>query len=148
MFAKPSLTTRRVVAALVLSTLCLAAPPTLAHHSCAAEFDYDSTGTIEGEVIEVLFVNPHVRYFIAVVDADGTETIWDTQTSSVSALTRYGWVKDTIQLGEKVTLTGNLGRDNTRKLWIREVVKEDGTIVRPVAGGAQPRDEESESTRQ
>ena len=138
----------RVTAALAVSTLCLSAPQTLAHHSFAAEFDYDSTGTIEGEVIEVLFVNPHVRYFVAVVDAAGTETIWDTQTSSVSALTRYGWVKDSIRLGEKVTLTGNLGRDNTRKLWIREVVKEDGTIIRPVAGGAEPRAEESESTTQ
>ena len=65
----------RAKATLVLSTLCLAAPPTLAHHSFAAEFDYDATGTIEGEVVEVLFVNPHVRYFVAVIDAEGTETI-------------------------------------------------------------------------
>jgi hypothetical protein len=128
--------------------LCTFAPITDAHHSFAAEFDYDAMGTIEGEVIEVLFVNPHVRYFVAVVDAAGNEAIWDTQTSSVSALTRYGWSKDTIELGDKVKFTGNLGRDNTRKLWIREAVLEDGTTVRPVAGGAGPRAEESETTSQ
>ena len=102
-----------------------------AHHSFAAEFDYDATGTITGEVIEVLFVNPHARYFIAVTDADGNEVIWDAQTRSTSALTRVGWTEDSIELGEIVTLEGNLGRDNTRKLWIREVVKQDGTIIHP-----------------
>jgi hypothetical protein len=139
---------RRVALVFAVAGLCLGPPTVLAHHSFAAEFDYDTTGTIEGEVIEVLFVNPHVRYFIAVLDAAGNETIWDTQTSSVSALTRYGWTEDIIQLGDKVKLTGNLGRDNTRKLWIREAVLEDGTIVRPVAGGAAPRAEEAETTTQ
>jgi hypothetical protein len=140
---------RRDVAALITVTgLCLSASATSAHHSFAAEFDYDATGTIEGEVIEVLFVNPHVRYFVAVVDAAGNETIWDTQTSSVNTLLRYGWTEGTIELGDKVKLTGNLGRDNTRKLWIREAVMEDGTIVRPVAGGAgTAEEEESESTQ-
>jgi hypothetical protein len=125
--------------------LCSFATIAQAHHSFAAEFDYDAMGTIEGEVIEVLFVNPHVRYFVAVVDAEGNEAIWDTQTSSVSALTRYGWEKDTIRLGDKVKLTGNLGRDNTRKLWIREAVMADGAIIRPVAGGAAPRGVETDS---
>jgi hypothetical protein len=120
----------------------------LAHHSFAAEFDYDAMGTIEGEVIEVLFVNPHVRYFVAVVDAAGNEVIWDTQTSSVNTLLRYGWTEDLIQLGARIKLTGNLGRDNTRKLWIREAVLADGTVIRPVAGGAEPRDEEAETATQ
>jgi hypothetical protein len=133
---------------LVVAVACLSPPAALAHHSFAAEFDYDATGTIEGEVIEVLFVNPHVRYFVAVIDAAGNETIWDTQTSSVNTLLRYGWTEGTIELGDKVRLTGNLGRDNTRKLWIREAVMEDGTIVRPVAGGVEPDVEESETIPQ
>jgi hypothetical protein len=83
-----------------------------------------------------------------VIDAAGNETIWDTQTSSVNTLLRYGWTEGTIELGDKVRLTGNLGRDNTRKLWIREAVMEDGTIVRPVAGGVEPDVEESETIPQ
>lgn len=144
----PGATPSKAAAVIALLTVCPFAPIALAHHSFAAEFDYDAMGTIEGEVIEVLFVNPHVRYFVAVIDAEGNEAIWDTQTSSVSALTRYGWTKETIELGDKVKLTGNLGRDNTRKLWIREAVMEDGTTVRPVAGGAAPRDSETESAEQ
>jgi hypothetical protein len=114
----------------------LMAGTTHAHHSFAAEFDYDLTGTIEGEVIEVLFVNPHARYFIAVTDQDGNEVIWDTQTRSTSALTRVGWSRDTLRVGERVTLEGNLGRDNTHKLWIREVRKANGEVIHPTAEAA------------
>lgn len=102
-----------------------------AHHSFAAEFDYDRLGDIEGEVIEVLYVNPHARYFIAVTDADGNEVIWDAQTRSPSALTRIGWSRDTIKLGDRVTIHGNLGLGDTRKIWIEEVRFESGRIVLP-----------------
>jgi Family of unknown function (DUF6152) len=126
----------RKIGALIGMAAC--ASPALAHHSFAAEFDYDATGTIEGTVVEVLFVNPHARFFVAVEDSDGKEVIWDTQTRSLSALTRVGWDRETIQVGDKVRMEGNLGRDNTRKLWIREVVKENGTVIRPVADEVDP----------
>jgi hypothetical protein len=121
----------------IVAALWFLARGASSHHSFAAEFDYDATGTIEGEVIEVLFVNPHARYFVAVIDEAGSETIWDTQTMSVSALTRFGWTEDTIRIGDKVVMQGNLGRENTRKLWIREVTMTDGRVIRPVAGGAE-----------
>ena len=107
-----------------------------AHHSFAAEFSYDEFGTIEGEVIEVLFVNPHARFFVAVINEAGKEEIWDTQTSSSVGLTRFGWVKDSLQVGDKVEMEGNLGRNNTRKLWIRKVTFEDGRVITPTPGGA------------
>jgi hypothetical protein len=113
----------------------LVGPNAEAHHSFAAEFSYELTGTIEGEVIESLFVNPHARFFVAVKDGDGNEVVWDAQTRSTSALTRVGWTKDTIRVGDRVTLEGNLGRDNTRKLWIREV-RTAGKVIRPDAAPA------------
>lgn len=125
-------------------TFCLAlaltgvllTPRLFAHHSFAAEFSYEENGAIEGEVIEVLFVNPHARFFVAVINEAGEEEIWDTQTSSSVGLTRFGWVKDTLQVGEKVVMEGNLGRNNTRKLWIRQVTLEDGRVITPTPGGA------------
>lgn len=107
-----------------------------AHHSFAAEFSYEESGTITGEVVEVLFVNPHARYFIAVKDASGKEVMWDAQTRSTNALTRIGWNKDAVRVGEQVTIEGNLGRDGARKIWIRELKKESGEVIRPT--GEEP----------
>lgn len=117
--------------------LALTATPVHAHHSFAAEFDYDLAGRIEGEVVEVLYVNPHARYFVAVLGEDGQEVIWDAQTRSISALTRVGWDRDLIKVGDRVELEGNLGRDNARKLWIREAKLGSGRVIRPAEGGSE-----------
>lgn len=127
---------RRIAASLSM-VAALAALPAGAHHSFAAEFDYGLTGTIEGEVIEVLYVNPHARYFVSVVGEDGKEEIWDTQTRSVSALTRVGWTRDLINVGDRVVLEGNLGRDGARKLWIREAKLPSGRVIRPTESVAE-----------
>ena len=47
-----------------------------------------------------------------------------------------GWSKDTIRVGEQVTIEGNLGRDKARKIWIREIRRESGEVIRPT--GEQP----------
>jgi hypothetical protein len=120
--------------AFVLAALCAA--PTRAHHSFAAEFSYDESGTITGEVVEVLFVNPHARYFIAIKDDAGKEILWDAQTRSPNALLNTGWSKDTVRVGERVTIEGNLGRDGAHKIWIRELRKDSGQVIRPT--GEEP----------
>ena len=122
---------RSIFVSTAAALIALASQPAAAHHSFAAEFDYDLTGTIAGEVIEVLYVNPHARYFVSVTDADGNEIIWDVQTRSPSALTRIGWTRDTISVGDRLSFEGNLGRDGARKLWIREVRTESGDVIRP-----------------
>jgi hypothetical protein len=114
----------------------LSVPTAQAHHSFAAEFSYDEAGTITGEVVEVLYVNPHARYFIAIKDESGNEILWDAQTRSPNALANAGWSKDTIRVGEQVTIEGNLGRDNARKIWIREIRKTSGEVIKPT--GEEP----------
>jgi hypothetical protein len=113
--------------------IALGAPPAGAHHSFAAEFSYEKSGTISGKVIEALFVNPHAHYVIALKDDGGKEVLWDAQTRSPNALADVGWNKDTIRVGEEITIEGNLGRDDKRKIWIREVRKSTGEVIKPAA---------------
>jgi hypothetical protein len=123
-------------AALVVLTVAALGGHARAHHSFAAEFSYDESGTITGAVVEVLFVNPHARYFIAIKDESGKEILWDAQTRSPNALAAAGWSKDTIRVGEQITIEGNLGRDKARKIWIREIRLPSGEVIRPT--GEQP----------
>jgi hypothetical protein len=108
---------------------CLVLSPAVsqAHHSFAAEFLADEWVTIEGEITQVWFKNPHVRYYVDVTDENGEVTRWDARTNAASMLQRQGWNKNTIKVGDKVTMKGNLGRKGKKLLSIFTVTFPDGT---------------------
>jgi hypothetical protein len=113
----------------LLAIICIASNPAIAHHSYAAEFDRNVPATIEGVVTEVWFRNPHVRYYIKVVDENGGEVIWDTRGLSPVKLVRQGWTKDTIKVGDRITMHGHLGLKNKTSLSILDITLADGTIL-------------------
>jgi hypothetical protein len=126
----------RIRASFVALAFAALSPTARAHHSFAGEFSYEESGTITGEVVEVLFVNPHARYFIAIKDSGGKAILWDAQTRSPNALAAAGWSKDTIRVGEQITIEGNLGHNQARKIWIREIRLQSGKVIRPT--GEEP----------
>lgn len=105
-----------------------------AHHSFAAEFSYELRGAKMGEVVEVHYVNPHTRLFVAVTNDAGKEEVWDAQSHAISTLLRAGWQRDTVRVGDKVELEGFLGLNDSRKLWISTMKLEDGKVITVSAG--------------
>ncbi len=97
------------------------------HHSFAVEFIAEETAVINGVVVEVWFRNPHIRYFVNVKNSDGEIERWDTRGNSTSLLVRSGWTKDTVSVGDAVTIRGYVGRDDKRLLSIISVELADGT---------------------
>lgn len=109
-------------------TLALSAMPAVqAHHSFAAEFDADKTGELTGVITEVRFSNPHVRYRVDITMPDGAVENWELQASSVTSLRGQGWVADTVKVGDTVKVSGQFGRDNSKKLFVRGLALADGT---------------------
>ena len=109
--------------------LCLLTATAVAHHSFAAEFLGDQTLTIEGQISEVWFKNPHVRYYIEIETEDGGSETWDVRTSSPTILVRRGWSRDTISVGDKVIVEGYLGRDGRKLLSLIKIELPDGTVL-------------------
>ena len=61
-----------------------------AHHSDAA-LDLNTLVTIEGEVTDFSWRNPHVYFTVATTDEQGRQTEWTVQMASVSTVSRMGW---------------------------------------------------------
>ena len=105
-----------------------------AHHSFAAEFSYELLGSRQGEIVELHFVNPHVHIFFTVKTDSGEEEIWDAQSSAPRNLLTRGWNPDTIKVGDQIAIEGNLGLQNSHKLWIISITLEDGTVIHASGG--------------
>jgi hypothetical protein len=119
----------RLAAAATVLAIC--GTPVSAHHSVAAEFDTSNQGELEGEITRVWFTNPHVRYQLAVTRDDGSTEDWELQGGNVTNLRAQGWLEDSIEVGDRVTVSGSLGRGGARKIQIRELVTADGERVPP-----------------
>jgi hypothetical protein len=89
----------------------LASAPLFAHHSFAAEYDSNKTVTVKGSVQKVAWVNPHAYVYIDVKDEQGKVATWAFETLSPNALARQGWTRNSLKVGEQVTVDGYLARD-------------------------------------
>lgn len=102
-----------------------------AHHAFAANYEMDNVGTVEGVVEEVIWANPHVHCYIRVTRGDGTTELWDGEAANLSLLAARGWDRNTIRVGDAIRVTGALGRDGTRRIQMRQVVRADGSPLVP-----------------
>jgi hypothetical protein len=93
------------------SLLLLAAPAALAHHSFAAEFDADKPFNLTGVVTKVEWQNPHTFFYIDVTDAATNKvTNWALEMGSPNGLMNQGWTRNTLKVGDVVTVDGSLAR--------------------------------------
>lgn len=112
-----------------ISLLFVSLQPAHSHHSFTAEFTAEKTATLEGTVAQVWFRNPHVRYLLTITNEEGEEETWDARGSPVVWLARKGWTKNSIKVGDTVSMYGFLGRDGRKMLSIMTVTLADGTVL-------------------
>jgi hypothetical protein len=95
-------------ASIVVSLLL--ALPAVAHHSGAA-FDRTLPVTVDGTVALVEWTSPHARLHVMAKDDTGASVTWDFELPSPVTLTRRGWSRTALALGDPVTVTGIRARD-------------------------------------
>jgi hypothetical protein len=123
---------------LTLGALSCAAVPALAHHSFAAEFDSNKPVTMTGTITKVEFQNPHIYFYIDVKDASGGVTSYAVEGGTPNQLRRQGWGKDSLKIGEVVTVAGFLARKaDAHTINGRTVTLQDGRRVFGFSGAAE-----------
>jgi hypothetical protein len=106
-----------------------------AHHSFSAEYDANKTLVIKGVITKVEWTNPHVRFYVDARDEKGAVTNWDLELMSVNTLTRAGWNKYDLKVGDAVTVTAYLAVDGSKRANARgNITLSDGRQV--MAGDA------------
>jgi hypothetical protein len=111
----------------------------LAHHAFSAEYDVNEILEVSGVVTNVEWTNPHVRFYVDVTDESGKVTNWDFELESVNTLTRAGWSRHALQVGDQIEVVGYKARNGSNRANARgSVTKSDGTVL--FAGDAAARE--------
>lgn len=107
--------------------LALCATTAAAHHSPVAFDTRVSDFSITGEIEYVSVRNPHSVMDLRVANEDGSATLWHIEFSSVNLLLRRGWDFDRLEVGEKVTCTGNPSALGKPEMYMWSIKLADGT---------------------
>ena len=103
--------TRGFVAAILAGVSLVGSVPVLAHHSFAATYFEDKSVTIEGDLVQFAFRNPHSYVHLEAKDDKGVLQRWAVEWGSGMQLSTQGLSATALKAGDHVIVVGAPGRN-------------------------------------
>ncbi len=116
-------------AALLVGLTLASAWQVYGHHAFAAEFDGSKAVRMTGPLTKIEWTNPHTFFYIDVQDQSGNIVRWGCEAASPGALTRRGFKRADLKLGDTIVIDGYLARDGSHLMDARRITLADGRIV-------------------
>ena len=104
-----------------------------AHHPFAAEYDWTKPVTISGTVSKLEWTNPHAMLYMEGKDQNGQMKKWTLEMGSPSALTRAGWNRNSVKMGDQITVDAWMSKTKDDRANVKSVKLADG---RELSGGS------------
>ena len=120
---------KQKLAILFASLGFVATLPIAAHHSFAAEFDGKRPYRITGTLTKIQWTNPHSYFYLDVKDEKGNVVNWGCEGGGPGALSRRGFKKGDIKLGDVLIVDGYLAKDGSHLMDARRITLPDGRAV-------------------
>jgi len=121
--------------------MVLGAATARAHHSVAAEFDASKPIEFKGTIKKVDWTNPHIYTSVETKTTDGKTIVYRVEGGPPNSLFRQGWRKDSLKVGEEVTVKGiRAKREDSTNVGQATITTADGRRMfagSGQAGGAQ-----------
>ena len=103
---------KRILFGLVIAAgAFMTAAPAFAHHSFAATYFEDKKMTVEGNLVQFLFRNPHSFVQVEAPDDSGKMVRWAIEWAGGGQLGQQGVTRETLKPGDHVIVVGNPGRN-------------------------------------
>lgn len=109
---------------LAMAATCAVALPSYAHHSFAM-FDNSKMSQVTGTVKEFEYINPHSWLHVSVPQGNTTVT-WSFEMGSVAQLVRDGWNRESVKVGDQMSVNFHPLRDGSNGGQFRTLVFADG----------------------
>lgn len=121
----PATILKRTLALLAAGAMLLcAAVASQAHHSFAAQYDNSKPFTKTGVVTKIEWTAPHVYIYVDVTDEKSKKVNnWGFEMGPPHMLQRAGWKRNSLKIGEEVTVDGWLARDGSNTGNARRVAR-------------------------
>ena len=96
------------------------------HHSFAAVFDRDSPIELTGTVTQLEWMNPHTWFYMDVERDEGSVENWALEMGSPNTLIRRGWNRNSLNVGDVVTVIGFQAREKAQTGAVRSITLASG----------------------
>jgi hypothetical protein len=103
-----------------LVALCSSLPAS-AHHSIAAVYDSSQPRTLEGVIAQFVFIHPHPFILLEVREGKAPPQSWRLEMDNRFELAEIGVTAETFKAGDRIVVTGSLGRIQPLMLYIRKL---------------------------
>jgi hypothetical protein len=113
----------------LFATMMFGRGAAVAHHSFSAMYDASKPVRLVGTLSKVQWTNPHSYFYLDVKSKDGKLTSWACEGAGPGALSRRGFNKGDIKVGDTLTVDGYLAKSGGKVIDVRRVTLPNGRVV-------------------